>query len=371
MIYSEATDALRALRRGDRHPGGRDPGRQAARCAWDHPLCLGAVGATGTPAANRARRRGGPRDRHRHAVQRLHDRLEDGASRTRTSASSTSTSPPSTPTSTAALPVVADAREALDGPARGARRPPRAGRAGAAREKSAGWATGTAAVEAAPRRRAAALPGQAEIIGAVNDAAGRRGVVVCAAGLAARRPAQAVARAGPGQGYHVEYGYSCMGYEIAGGIGVKLAAPDREVFVMVGDGSYLMLPSELVTAVAGGHQARSSSSSTTTATPRSGRCRETVGSGRFGTHYRAASGALPATMPRDALAEPRRRGRLRGQRREPRRATPSDAQRERGAPAAAEAAAATARSWSRRVRPRARVPSYEVVGRARRRGERR
>jgi 3D-(3,5/4)-trihydroxycyclohexane-1,2-dione acylhydrolase (decyclizing) len=54
------------------------------------------------------------------------------------------------------------------------------------------------------------------------------------------------------KGYHVEYGYSCMGYEIAGGLGVKLAAPDREVYVLVGDGSYLMLSSELVTAVAEG-----------------------------------------------------------------------------------------------------------------------
>jgi 3D-(3,5/4)-trihydroxycyclohexane-1,2-dione acylhydrolase (decyclizing) len=51
------------------------------------------------------------------------------------------------------------------------------------------------------------------------------------------------------KGYHVEYGYSCMGYEIAGGIGVKLAAPEREVVVLVGDGSYLMMPGELVTAV--------------------------------------------------------------------------------------------------------------------------
>ena len=51
------------------------------------------------------------------------------------------------------------------------------------------------------------------------------------------------------KGYHVEYGYSCMGYEIAGGLGVKLAAPEREVYVLVGDGSYLMLSSEIVTAV--------------------------------------------------------------------------------------------------------------------------
>ena len=54
------------------------------------------------------------------------------------------------------------------------------------------------------------------------------------------------------KGYHVEYAYSCMGYEIAAGLGVKMAAPDREVFVMVGDGSYLMMNSELVTAVAEG-----------------------------------------------------------------------------------------------------------------------
>ena len=58
------------------------------------------------------------------------------------------------------------------------------------------------------------------------------------------------ARDPAGKGYHVEYGYSCMGYEIPGGMGVKLAAPEREVYVLVGDGSYLMLPGELVTAVA-------------------------------------------------------------------------------------------------------------------------
>ena len=59
-----------------------------------------------------------------------------------------------------------------------------------------------------------------------------------------------MARDPAGKGYHVEYGYSCMGYEIPGGIGVKLAAPEREVYVLIGDGSYLMLPGELVTAVA-------------------------------------------------------------------------------------------------------------------------
>ena len=92
---------------------------------------------------------------------------------------------------------------------------------------------------------------QASVIGAVNDAAGERGVVVCAAGsLPGDLHKLWRARDPDGKGYHVEYGYSCMGYEIPGGIGVRLAAPDREVFVMVGDGSYMMGPTELATAVA-------------------------------------------------------------------------------------------------------------------------
>jgi 3D-(3,5/4)-trihydroxycyclohexane-1,2-dione acylhydrolase (decyclizing) len=94
-------------------------------------------------------------------------------------------------------------------------------------------------------------PSQASIIGAINDAAGERGVVVCAAGSAPGDLHKLWRAHDPdGKGYHVEYGYSCMGYEIPGGIGVKLAAPDRDVFVLIGDGSYLMLPGELVTAVA-------------------------------------------------------------------------------------------------------------------------
>jgi 3D-(3,5/4)-trihydroxycyclohexane-1,2-dione acylhydrolase (decyclizing) len=89
------------------------------------------------------------------------------------------------------------------------------------------------------------------IIGLVNEAVGGKATVVCAAGslpgelLRLWRPEDPKA-------YHLEYGYSCMGYEIAGGLGVKLAEADREVVVMVGDGSYLMMNSEIVTAVAEG-----------------------------------------------------------------------------------------------------------------------
>jgi 3D-(3,5/4)-trihydroxycyclohexane-1,2-dione acylhydrolase (decyclizing) len=92
------------------------------------------------------------------------------------------------------------------------------------------------------------LPAQSEVIGAVNDAAEPRDVVVCAAGS---MPGELhkLWRVSDPNGYHVEYGYSCMGYEIAGGLGVKLAAPDREVYVLVGDGSYLMMAQEIVTSI--------------------------------------------------------------------------------------------------------------------------
>jgi 3D-(3,5/4)-trihydroxycyclohexane-1,2-dione acylhydrolase (decyclizing) len=107
------------------------------------------------------------------------------------------------------------------------------------------------------------------------------------------------------KGYHVEYGFSCMGYEIAGGVGAKMAAPDRDVFVMVGDGSYLMMAQELVTAVQEGvkvivvlvqnHGFASI-----------GELSESLGSQRFGTWYRyrnAASGRLDGdVLPVDLAA---------------------------------------------------------------------
>jgi 3D-(3,5/4)-trihydroxycyclohexane-1,2-dione acylhydrolase (decyclizing) len=93
------------------------------------------------------------------------------------------------------------------------------------------------------------LPAQTEILGTLNEFMAERDVVIQAAG-SMPGDLHRLWRAGDPKGYHVEYGYSCMGYEIAGGLGVKLAAPEREVFVLVGDGSYLMMASEIVTAVA-------------------------------------------------------------------------------------------------------------------------
>jgi 3D-(3,5/4)-trihydroxycyclohexane-1,2-dione acylhydrolase (decyclizing) len=92
------------------------------------------------------------------------------------------------------------------------------------------------------------LPAQSEVLGAVNAASAPDSVMVCAAGSMPGDLAK-LWRVRDPKGYHVEYGYSCMGYEIAGGLGVKLAAPEREVYVLVGDGSYLMLAQEIVTAV--------------------------------------------------------------------------------------------------------------------------
>jgi 3D-(3,5/4)-trihydroxycyclohexane-1,2-dione acylhydrolase (decyclizing) len=89
---------------------------------------------------------------------------------------------------------------------------------------------------------------QGEVIGVVNEVSGPRDVVVCAAG-SLPGDLHKLWRTRDPNGYHLEYGYSCMGYEIAGGMGVKMAAPDREVYIMVGDGSYLMMAQEIVTAV--------------------------------------------------------------------------------------------------------------------------
>jgi 3D-(3,5/4)-trihydroxycyclohexane-1,2-dione acylhydrolase (decyclizing) len=216
----------------------------------DHPLSLGAVGATGTAAANRLAREAD-------VVIGIGTRWSDFTTASKSAFADPDVRFVNVNVSAfdagkhAGLPLVGDARVTLD-ELRGALAGWRAEASWRERAtaESAEWKAevtrlvgGTAAESG--------LPTQAAVIGAINDAAGETGVVVCAAGSApgdlhklwrARDPA--------GKGYHVEYGYSCMGYEIPGGIGVKLAAPEREVYVLVGDGSYLMSPGELVTAVA-------------------------------------------------------------------------------------------------------------------------
>jgi 3D-(3,5/4)-trihydroxycyclohexane-1,2-dione acylhydrolase (decyclizing) len=148
------------------------------------------------------------------------------------------------------------------------------------------------------------MPAQTEILGALNEFMDERDVVVQAAG-SMPGDLQMLWRARDPKQYHVEYGYSCMGYEIAGGLGAKMADPDREVFVLVGDGSYLMMAQEIVTAVSEGiklnvilvqNQGFGSI----------GALSESLGSQRFGTRYRyrdLSSGLLDGdVLPVDLAA---------------------------------------------------------------------
>jgi 3D-(3,5/4)-trihydroxycyclohexane-1,2-dione acylhydrolase (decyclizing) len=92
------------------------------------------------------------------------------------------------------------------------------------------------------------FPSQGEVIGVINNFSDEKDVVLCAAG-SAPGDLHKLWRTRDPKGYHLEYGYSCMGYEIAGGLGAKMAAPEREIYVIVGDGSYLMMAQEIVTSI--------------------------------------------------------------------------------------------------------------------------
>ena len=142
------------------------------------------------------------------------------------------------------------------------------------------------------------------MLGVVNRVSGPRDVVVCAAG-SMPGDLHKLWRTRDPKGYHVEYGFSCMGYEIAGGLGVKMADPEREVFVMVGDGSYLMMAQELVTAVSE-HVKLTVVLVQNHGFASIGALSESLGSQRFGTRYRfrdPATGALDGDkLPVDLAA---------------------------------------------------------------------
>jgi 3D-(3,5/4)-trihydroxycyclohexane-1,2-dione acylhydrolase (decyclizing) len=151
---------------------------------------------------------------------------------------------------------------------------------------------------------------QGAVIGAVNEFSRPQDVVLCAAGSLPGDLHKLWRTRNP-KGYHMEYGYSCMGYEIAGGLGVKMAAPDREVYVMVGDGSWLMMSSELVTSIQEGHKL------TVVLLDNHGfqsigGLSQAIGSGGFGTKYRfrnAKSGQLDGdNVPVDYAANARSLG---------------------------------------------------------------
>ena len=282
MIYSEATGALRALVDATGIPVCETQAGRGALLSG-HPLSLGAVGATGTAAANRLAREAdvviGIGTRWSDFTTASKSAFQDAGVRfVNVNVAAFDAAKHS------GLTVVADARETLDA-LRSALEGERAdeGWSALARDEHAAW---EAEVDRLVAPRDGGLPHQAGVIAAVNDAAGETGVVVCAAGsMPGDLHKLWRARDPEGKGYHVEYGYSCMGYELGGGMGVKLAAPERDVYVMVGDGSYLMMPGDLATAVAesigmvvvlvDNHGYASI-----------GALSRSVGSAGFGTHYR-------------------------------------------------------------------------------------
>ncbi len=219
---------------------------------WNHPMNVGPVGANGGLAANRLAREAD-------LVISIGSRLGDFVTASKTIFQD--------PDATfvginvnrfdahklRAVPLVADAREALTAIAAGLAAAGHDGTTAAYRERIADLrAEWDARVDfhRTPSGETTDLA-QPEVIGILNDAVGGHATVVCAAGslpgdlLKLWRPEDSKA-------YHLEYGYSCMGYEIPAGIGVKMAEPGREVIVAIGDGTYLMLNSEIVTAVAEG-----------------------------------------------------------------------------------------------------------------------
>jgi 3D-(3,5/4)-trihydroxycyclohexane-1,2-dione acylhydrolase (decyclizing) len=243
-IYSEATEALRRFCDATGIPVGETQAGKGS-LPYDHPSALGAIGVTGTFAANRVAAEAD-------LVIGVGTRWSDF-----TTASKTAFQNPDVQfvnvnvadfdaAKHAGLQLVGDARATLERLA----------------ELLKGWSVDDAYRSAAAALNTewdveverlyalghAPLPAQSEVIGALNSFSAPQDVVVCAAG-SMPGDLHKLWRTREPKGYHVEYGYSCMGYEIAGGLGVKMAAPEREVYVLVGDGSYLMLSSEIVTSI--------------------------------------------------------------------------------------------------------------------------
>ncbi|MBV8052504.1 MAG: 3D-(3,5/4)-trihydroxycyclohexane-1,2-dione acylhydrolase (decyclizing) [Acidobacteriaceae bacterium] len=249
VIYSEATEALKSFAAATGIPVGETQAGKGA-LPYDHPQALGAMGVTGTPGANILAREAD-------LIIGIGTRYSDF-----TSASQTAFQNPSVrfinvnvcefdANKQAALPLVGDARVTLQelGELLSGFRVQEsyAARAGLFREE---W---DKEVERIYNEDWGPPISQGEVIGVVNEISEARDVVVCAAG-SMPGDLHKLWRTRDPKGYHLEYGYSCMGYEIAGGLGVKMASPDREVYVMVGDGSYLMMAQEIVTSLQEGYK---------------------------------------------------------------------------------------------------------------------
>lgn len=244
VIYSEATAELAAFCEKTGIPVGETQAGKGS-LHYQNPLCLGAIGVTGNKAANELAKEAD-------LVIGIGTRFNDFMTSSQTGFGNPDVKFININIAEydvhkqGALPLTGDARETLK----------------ALQNLLTGWA-----VEESYRSRAAALnaewdaivtnyynleneplPSQAEVLGAINSFCDERDVIVNAAGSAPGDLHRLWRTTDPKQ-YHLEYGNSCMGYEIPGGIGAKMADPSREVYVVVGDGSYLMMPSEIVTAI--------------------------------------------------------------------------------------------------------------------------
>jgi 3D-(3,5/4)-trihydroxycyclohexane-1,2-dione acylhydrolase (decyclizing) len=245
VLYGLATDALRSF--VDKHavPVSETQAGKGA-LPWDHPLQQGAIGVTGSPAANALAKEAD-------VALAVGTRLQDFMT------GSHSLFPQATLVNLnvnafdalkwRGVELIADAGAALSA----------LSKALSAWKSAPDWATKAkkggdawrADIARITGNRNVKLPYEGEVIGAVQRSAGdstANDIVVCAAGTLPADLHKLWRTSMPG-GYHMEYGYSCMGYEIAGGLGAKMARPEREVVVLVGDGSYLMLNSEIATSL--------------------------------------------------------------------------------------------------------------------------
>jgi 3D-(3,5/4)-trihydroxycyclohexane-1,2-dione acylhydrolase (decyclizing) len=296
-IYSRATDALAAFASKTGIPVGETQAGKGS-LNFDHEQCAGAIGATGTSAANKLADQAD-------LIIGIGTRYSDF-----TTASVTAFQNPAVrfininvaefdSAKNGALPLTADAKVTLEelGAALGsyAVAKPYAEEIGKLRTE---WDAEVGRIYA---RRVGPPLSQGEVVGLLNRTLGAKDVIVCAAG-SLPGDLHKLWRTRDPKGYHMEYGYSCMGYEIAGGLGVKMADPSREVYVLVGDASYLMMSQEIVTAVQerikinvvllDNHGFSSI-----------GGLSRAVGSGGFGTEYRFAGGDHNSTpLPIDFVA---------------------------------------------------------------------
>jgi 3D-(3,5/4)-trihydroxycyclohexane-1,2-dione acylhydrolase (decyclizing) len=306
VLYSEAWQALTDFAARTGIPVGETQAGKGS-LAYDHPQCVGAVGATGTLAANRLAH-------DADLVIGVGTRYSDF-----TTASMTAFQNPQVrfvninvadfdACKLSAIPIVADARVTLEDLTE----------ALAGFHASAHYAAQVATLKQKWEAEVDRLfhlgnqprPAQSEVIGALWEASGPRDILLSAAGS---HPGDLhkLWRTRTPNGYHLEYGYSCMGYEIPGAIGAKMADPSREVYVFLGDGTYLLMPTEIVTAVQEGikliivlvdnHGFASI-----------GGLSQSLGSGGFGTHFRcrsAGSGQLDGNyLPVDYVANARSLG---------------------------------------------------------------